>query len=210
MVDYLTYYYSRGTPPFRSLSALPPGEAIQIMQDLYIKFEGSLLFERFRDPVQYLQQRRQTEQWVREQFIAKGGRPPEAYPIAMVLGTSRWVQQHAPGTPDTQAEIRIPLSVLKEDEVSFTYPDSMISLWFGTAKPPEYYQPDYHGQVFTLAEIQAIVEAKGLPEEEWVTNLPDTLAPYIEAQVWNHKGLLEYMSQLRSRQPGERRRNFSK
>jgi hypothetical protein len=57
--------------------------------------------------------------------------------------------------------------------------DSMISLWFSIDKPPEYYQPEYHGQIFTLAEILAIVEAKGLPEEKWATNLPDTLAPYI-------------------------------
>lgn len=192
MVDYLTYYYSRGTPPFRSLSALPPGQAIQIMQDLYAKFKGSILFERFSDPVQYLQQRRQTEQWVREQFIAKGGQPQAAYPISMVLGTSPWVQQHAPGPAEAQAEIRIPLSIFKESEVSFTYPDSMISLWFGTDKPAEYYQPAYHGQVFTLTEILAIVELKGLPEEGWQTNLPDTLAPYIEAQVWNHEPLLAH------------------
>jgi hypothetical protein len=123
----------------------------------------------------------------------------------MVLGTSRWIQKHAPGTPDTQAEMRIPLSVFKEDEVSFTYPDSMISLWLGRDKPAEYYQPEYHGQVFTLSEIQAIVEAKGLPEEEWATNLPETLAPYIEAQVWSHKGLIEYVSQLNDDQgSGER------
>lgn len=196
MIDYLTYYYTRGTPPFRSLSALSPSEAIQVMQDLYVEFEGSILFERFKDPAQYLQQRRQTEQWVREQFITKGGQPQEAYPISMVLGTSRWIQKHAPVMQKAQAEIRIPLSVLKEDEVSFTYPDSMISFWFGKDKPAEYYQPEYHGQVFTLSEILSIVEARGLPEEEWETNLPDTLAPYIEAQVWNHERLVEYVNQL--------------
>jgi hypothetical protein len=102
----------------------------------------------------------------------------------------------APGTAAAQAEIRIPLSAFKEGEVSFTYPDSMISLWFARDKPIEYYQPDYHGQVFTLSEMLAIVELKGLPEEAWETNLPDDLAPYIEAQVWNHKPLLEYKRQL--------------
>jgi hypothetical protein len=205
MVDYLTYYYTRGTQPFRSLSALPLGEAIQIMQDLFVKFEGSILFERFRNPAQYLQQRRQTEQWVREEFIAKGGHPQEAYPISMVLGASRWIQNHAPGNPDTQGEMRIPLSILREDEISFTYPDSMISLWFGRDKPPEYYQPEFHGQVFTLSEIQAIVGAKGLPEDGWATNLPETLAPYIEAQVWSHVKLIEYASRLNDDQGSEGR-----
>ena len=192
MVDYLTRYYTRGAPPFQSLSALPDGEAIQIMQELYAQFEGSILFERFKDPALYLYQRKQTEQWTREQFIAKGGQPQAAYPISMVLGSSRWVEKHAPGAAATQAEIRIPLAILNESEVSFTYPDSMISFWFGQARPAELYQPDYHGRVFTLAEILAIIELKGMPEENWNTHLPGDLAPYIEAQVWNHKRLLDY------------------
>ena len=29
MVDYLTHYYRRDTPPFRSLSTLPDDEALQ-------------------------------------------------------------------------------------------------------------------------------------------------------------------------------------
>jgi hypothetical protein len=94
----------------------------------------------------------------------------------------------------TTAEIQVPLSIFGEGEVSFTYPDSMISGWLGMEKPLEYYQPDYHGQVFTLSEICAIVATKGLPEEGWETNLSSSLAHYIEAQVWNRKSLLAYKS----------------
>jgi hypothetical protein len=192
VVDYLTYYYKRGTEPFRSLSALPDEEAIKIMEELC---DDTPFGARFKDPVQYLHNRRQTEQWVREEFIAKGGQPREAYPIPMVLGSSKWMAKVAPDK-ELHAEIRIPLSVFTEYDVSFTYPDSMISLWFGRDKPPEYYLPDYHGKIFTRSEILAIVEMKGLPEEAWETNLPSNLAPYIEAQVWNHKLLLEYKRQL--------------
>jgi hypothetical protein len=195
LVDYLTYYYKCGTEPFRSLSALSDSEAIPLMEALYVEFEGSLAFERFKDPIQYMQNRRQTEQWVREAFIAKGGQPQATYPIPMVLGASKWMVKHAPA-PDLHGEIRIPLSAFQEGDVSFTYPDSMISLWFGRDKPPEYYQPDYHGKIFTRSEILSIVEMKGLPEEAWETNLPSNLAPYIEAQVWNHKPLLAYTRQL--------------
>jgi hypothetical protein len=87
-------------------------------------------------------------------------------------------------------EIRIPLSLFMEYDVSFTYPDSMISLWFGREKPAEYYLPEFHGKVFTLSEILSIVETKGFPEEKWETGLPSHLAPYIEAQVWNHAIIL--------------------
>lgn len=188
MIDYLTHYYKLGTEPFRSLSALPDAEAIRIMQALC---DDSPFGTRFKDPAEYLHNRRQTEQWVRQEFLAKGGQPREAYPVPMVLGASKWMVKHAPD-PAAHGEIRIPLSIFTWHDVSFTYPDSMISLWFGTEKPSEYYQPEYHGRVFTIPEILALVELKGLPEDEWETNLPSDLAPYIEAQVWNHEPLIVY------------------
>ena len=88
MIDYLTYYYRGGTEPFRSLSALSDNDAIRIMESLC---DETGFGARFKDPEQYLRLRRQTERWVREGFIAKGGRPEESYPIPMVLGNSDWI-----------------------------------------------------------------------------------------------------------------------
>jgi hypothetical protein len=192
MIDYLTYYYKRGTEPFRSLSALPDEEAIRIMKALC---DDTPYGRRFKDPIGYMRNRRETEQWVREEFIAKGGRPREPYPIPMVLGSSKWMAKVAPDKK-LHAEIRIPLCVFTEYDVSFTYPDSMVSLWFGRDKPSEYYLPEYHGKVFTIPEVLSIVSARGLPEEKWETNLPSDLAPYIEAQVWNHEPLAEYKKRI--------------
>jgi len=187
MNDYLAHYYKKGRLPFQSLSHLPEAEAVAIMQALYSETPFGA---RFKDPLQYLRDRKATEEWVREQFIAKGGQPREPYPVYMVLGSSRWIiKQGDPGDP---SEIRVPLSVFEEGDVSFTYPDSMISLWFGTDKPAEYYLPDYHGKIFTRSEILAIVAEKGVPEDCWDTHLPAHLAPYIEAQVWNREPLLAY------------------
>jgi hypothetical protein len=192
MVDYLTHYYSKGTPPFRSLSTLSDEKAQELMTALY---DETLFGARFKDPLQYLHERQHTEQWVRAEFVAKGGQPREPYPIYMVLGSSPWLVKAAPDTP-RHGEIRIPLLVFQEGDVSFTYPDSMISYWFGMEKPIEYYQPDYHGKVFTRSEILAIVAVRGLPEEGWEPQLPDHLAPYIEAQVWNREPLLAYCEKM--------------
>ena len=145
--------------------------------------------------LQYLHERQRTEQWVRSEFIVKGGRPQEPYPIYMALGSSPWLVKAVPETPQ-HGEIRIPLAVFQEGDVSFTYPDSMLSRWFGTDKPAEYYQPGYHGKVFKRSEILAIVAARGLPEAGWEPRLPDHLAPYIEAQVWNKQPLLAYQEQM--------------
>jgi hypothetical protein len=56
--------------------------------------------------------------------------------------------------------------------------------------------PEFHGKVFTLSEIQTIVERKGMPEEGWETNMPRELAHYIEAQVWNREVLIQYWQGL--------------
>ncbi len=75
-------------------------------------------------------------------------------------------------------------------DISFTYPDSMISRLLADQKDPDYYLPDYHGRLFTLPEMVSIVASNGLPGITWGNNLPPTLANYIEAQVWNQQILL--------------------
>jgi hypothetical protein len=37
-----------------------------------------------------------------------------------------------------------------------------------------------------------IVEMKGMPELDWEKTLPEDLAPYIEAQIWNHSLLTDF------------------
>ena len=191
MIDYLTHYYLSSNKPFQSLSALTDEEAIRIMEKLG---DDTNFGECFKNPRQYLQNRRASEQWVYDAFVAKGGKPQAAYPISMVLGSSKWLVDNAPD-PDKHAEIRVPLSLFSEYDISFTYPDSMISRWFGLEKPEGLYIPALHGRVFTLSEILLIVEEKGMPEEDWGIDLPKNLAPYIEAQIWNHDLLREYSSQ---------------
>ena len=122
------------------------------MQDLYI--EGSVFWERFEDPDQYLRTRRQIEQWLYQEFIAKGGAPQQSYPIYMMLGRSKWLLTAVDAaTLATTAEIQVPLSLFQECDVSFTYPDSMVSFLVANQKESEYYLPDYHGKLFTLSEI---------------------------------------------------------
>jgi hypothetical protein len=50
--------------------------------------------------------------------------------------------------------------------------------------------------LFTLPEILTIIQACGLPDEGWETNVPSSLAHYIEAQVWNRSKLIEFKNSL--------------
>jgi hypothetical protein len=195
VIETLTHIFRKDSEPFQSLSVLPEQAALEIMKALYV--EESIFWKRFKDPGQYLEERRRTEAWLREAFISKGGEPKEAFPIYTILGWSKWADDVVdPTTLATTRIIEIPLRILKACEVSFTYPDSMISHWLGMDKPEPLYLPEFHGKVFTLSEIQTIVERKGMPEEGWETNMPRELAHYIEAQVWNREVLIQYWQGL--------------
>src|SRR5690554_3870772 len=93
MIKYLTHYYNAKTIPFRSLSALPEAEAIQIMEELYV---DDAIWGRFKDPAWYIRARRETELWLRQEFILKGGRPEEEYPIYMIIGTCDQLEKAIP------------------------------------------------------------------------------------------------------------------
>jgi hypothetical protein len=195
MIDYLLHFYRSGTKPFQSLSVLPDADAVQRMKNLYV--EGSIFWERFKDPPLYLRARRQIERWLWEEFRAKGGKPRETCPLYLVLGRPLWTLRVADAaTTATTDEIRVPLSLFQECDISFTYPDSMVSTLLAKERNPEYFLPEYHGKVFTLSQIRSIVESKGLPGEGWDARLPPRLANYIEAQVWNHGLLADYLSRL--------------
>ncbi len=188
MIEYLTHYYNAGTTPFKSLSALTETEAIQIMKNLYV---DNAVWGRFKDPARYLRERKETELWLRKEFISKGGCPQEEYPIYMIMGVCALIEKYK--GDEKLVKIQIPISEFKEEDVSFTYIDSMFSFSLGREKSSEYYQPEYHGKVFILSEILSIIKEKGSPLEGWWGNLPDDFFPYIEAQVWNHKLLREYL-----------------
>ncbi len=191
MVDYLLHVYRKGAAPFRTLSAVQEDEALQIMQRLYV--EGSVFWERFKEPKSYLDFRKQVELTMRAAFTKKGGQPLDQHPIYLVVGSPKWMESASdPKTLETTEIIRVPLSAVSEVQVSFTYPDSMVSALMAAEKNPAYYEPEYHGQVFTLSEMEQIIQKKGLPGEGWETRMPKHYAHYIEAQVWNRKALVEY------------------
>jgi hypothetical protein len=195
MIDSLIHVYRKDTVPFRTLSGLPDDEALQIMQDLYVA--GSVFWERFQEPAQYLQLRRQVEAWLFQAFIAKGGTPRTRHPLYMVFGRSRWIQTALdPATRATTTEIQVPISLFRDADISFTVPDSMIAFLLAQQEETGIVLPEFYGRLFTLAEICLIVEAHGLPGEKWGTNLPATVPNYIEAQIWNSDGLSEYVQQL--------------
>ncbi len=192
MTQTLLHVFRKGERPFRTLSALATEDALDIMSRLYA--EGSAFWERFKDPREYLAARKQIERNLRDGFTRKGGRPKSEYPIYFVLGRPKWFAAVSdPITAKTTGEIEVPIEIIARDQISFTYPDSMVSALMELEKNPAYYEPEYHGKVFTLEEMEGIIEKKGLPGEGWQTRMPKHLAHYIEAQVWDAEPLEGYL-----------------
>jgi hypothetical protein len=175
----LTHYYHKNDAPFQSLSALSDDEALSTIATLCDR-SGSV-YRRFRNPEQYLQQRRNTERWLRQEFINKGGQPTSAYPHYFVIERSTWIEE---GYNGNGCALQFPVSAFSPEQISFTYPDSMISYWLKSQTDQMFYRSEYHGQVFVWSEISQVIAEFGTPNQEWRTEESRQYDLFIEAQVW--------------------------
>ncbi len=175
----LTHYYHQDDTPFQTLSSLSKGDALSVISNLRER-TGSV-YRRFRNPEKYLQQRQETEEWVRNEFIQKGGQPMLSHPHYFVVERATWIEE---GYHGQSSMVQFPLSTFRAEQVSFTYPDSMISYWLRSQSDKVFYQPEYHGQVFVLSEIYDIIDKFRIPAAEWRTETARKYDLFIEAQVW--------------------------
>jgi hypothetical protein len=175
----LTHYYHQNDRPFQNLSALTTAEALRVMNRLQSR--NGAVYRRFCDPEKYCQQRRSTETWVREEFIQKGGQPIGTYPHYFVVGRSRWIED---GYNGESRMVQFPVTAFDVNQISFTYPDSMISDWLRGQTGQAFHHPEYHGQVFRLDEISAIVDRFGIPDHQWQRDESRKYDLFIEAQIW--------------------------
>ena len=175
----LTHYHHKNEKPFKTLSALGEQEAIAIMSRL--GSQSGEVYRRFKNPEKYLRLRKATETWLRQEFILKGGQPLRLHPNYFVVGRSSWIEEGYNGQSNA---VQVPLSDFDFIQVSFTYPDSMVSYWLKTQTDKAFYHADYHGQVFTFDEISRVIEAFGMPGEAWRTEKSREHDIFIEAQFW--------------------------
>jgi hypothetical protein len=152
------------------------------------------IFERFKTPAEYLNNRRPIEKWIWEQFTASGGKPKSRVPIYAVLGQSNWLEANL--SVYDMSKIQIPLAIFQEADISFTYPDSMVTYNYSLDKTKKYYRPEYHGRLFKLAEIDVLLPIYQQFGETGMATAAQGHSPYIEyieAQIWNHELVHDYL-----------------
>lgn len=173
--DVLTHNYDPARGAGRNICHLPIPEAERILEEIRVASGRRL-------KANYLSRRLAVEKWLIAERRSKFGGTPLCRPIYFFLGN------FADGKdPSRPASLVVPLTAFRPDSLTFTYPDSMTSFPVATKEHHRFYRKEYHGHVFTLAEINAVVAKYGLPEDRWKDDPSMKHDRFIEVQVWDDR-----------------------
>lgn len=179
--DVITHNYDPDRGAFRNICDLPEGEAEAILSEIRNTVRSSL-------KQSYLSRRLRTERWLYAERTRKCGKPYLKHPIYFFLGD--FADGRDPARPES---LVLPLASLPPEVLTFTYPDSMASLPLATKAMHSDDRKPYHGQVFTLAEIKAVIAQFGMPPRHGVTATPKVYDRFIEVQVWDDRPLRQFL-----------------
>ncbi|TVS00574.1 MAG: hypothetical protein EA407_14500 [Rhodobacteraceae bacterium] len=191
--DVITHYYSRSDRPFQNLSDLKPEELAGTLEKLNQRRADNPNYKRVFGK-RYMDFRRKTEMRLRSLFEARGGKPERQSPHYFVLGECAWFSGLYPD-PET---VTLDWRSLPKEALSFTYPDSFVSMRFGPdyglrADPRE----PYHERVFFMDELADVVAEHGLPDgnpdDAYEGYHTRRFEKYIEVQVWTDDPVARFL-----------------
>jgi hypothetical protein len=179
--DFVTHYHRATRAPFRNLSDVAPDDLAAVLDQLEAERVSGASWRRFGR--RYMELRRRTEEVVRQRFVAAGGEPVRHAPHYFVLGSSAWFA----GLAADMVAHAVPLGALPSAVTSFTYPDSITAMGLGAEFGLPTERRPYHGTVFRLEALPAVVERYGLPDdgvEGYADYVSRPFEKYIEVQLW--------------------------
>ena len=165
--NYLSYYFRKNQQPFDVITNYKQDEAEKILKnDKFWRSDGT-----------YFLHRKKHEKIIRHKFIQKGFSPKREWPIYAILGES------PVGPHDLENEyfykIKIPLEVFSENDISFTYPDSLYEV-------PRLDLGKLYLERSTYPVVYSFHDLKNVIEEYKVYEYNNH---YIEAQIWNEDNI---------------------
>ena len=184
----IIHYYAKGKMPFQNITSLSEQDANRIVDEL--KKTGLPVFKRF-EWSEYLSERRKTESWLKSEFQKIGGKPKIDYPYYFTLGESNYFDSRY---DNEAATIVIPLDSISDEDISFTFPDSMASRYYQNNQQDKYFNLEYHGIVFLKSGIKRIIDKFGIPQWNRAENREEVHDYFIEAQLWNENYIAAYIN----------------
>ena len=186
--DYLTHYYEEGNIRLKNICSYNDVEAQAILTNLSESGQRTWLHPG------YLEERREIEAWLYNEFLNKGKKPYLRHPIYFVLGEhDDLFQKGGFFSSANPIKLKIPLSLFNSNQISFTYPDSMPSFNIPRIERGKPYLKPFHGQVFTKDEINEVVQTYGLPGDRWKVEEAWRYDRFIEAQIWDIRPIEKFL-----------------
>ena len=177
----ITHNFHSERGAFKNICSLPRPEAEVILDE--IRATGTRNIK-----ANYLTRRHAVESWLIRESKKKVNAITLSRPIYFFLG------DFADGKDSSRPQsCVIPLHYFPQDVLTFTYPDSMASLPIALEDKHLPHRREYHGQVFTLEEIQAVVAEHGLPNDRWKHDPARQYDRFIEVQVWNDAPIKRFL-----------------
>ncbi len=182
--EFLYHYYEIDQGPFLNITQNEFEKAKKIQNNISVGFNS-------KRPPNYIELRFSLEKRLKKGFVNKGGKPKRNDPFYFTLGKCEWLKScyENPGV------VKIPLADFKSEQISFTYPDSMVSFQFHDEPKLVKYRKACNGQVYLLDEIQELLNEYGIPtEEKWHSQESLKYDRYVEVQVWDDFIIKKYLA----------------
>ena len=182
---FLTRFYQKGDHPFISLNDLSLVEANKVRKLHCDRYNIGLFYAQD----DYLFHRKEIELWLHKELIRKGGNPKSQVPVYMILGKAPTGEFDIRASIQKNAsEIRVPITELDINSVTFTYPDSMYELIFDSDGNVIDGVRTNTPKVYLYNELSSLINERSIFD------------PYIhsvEAQVWDREGLNHFWGKTR-------------
>lgn len=186
--SFLTHYYEGERGPFKNICDLSDDELELLISE---EKDADTTFNRFSLGKDFFKVRRAADDLLIEKYCEKFGTGPKSRPIYAVLGEfDRTLSMYRDGK-----SVRINVSSLDREHLTFMYPDHFALVWskglippLPALFPPSYsysYEP-FHDLLFTYDELPIAVRAydieariaRAKESNMWVSSC-------IEAHIWD-------------------------
>ena len=166
---WLEHYYHPDCEPLKNIMRLSQEEAFALAKQLADAHPETTAFYRFSDFLNYYPRRLKTDALLHEMFLALGGQPKQEHPLSFVLGSSDYLHEWF----GSGKVLRIPLSAIAPESISFTFGDSMSTL-----------SRDGSLTMLTMPMLAEAIQMHPGGGQGWLKDALQTCR-YIEVQLWD-------------------------
>lgn len=171
---FLVNYCHLSCKPFQNIMRLPKEEAFSLAYNMAADNPETTAFYRFADFEHYYPLRLKTDKILFDSFVSLGGKPKEKHPLSFVLQGSKYLDKWF----DNGVITKLKLKDIPWESISFTYGDSSAI-----------FDRNSTITVFTKEVLLCSIKEFDGTINEYMNGIEKKYS-YIEAQLWDDKGLL--------------------